>query len=479
MADTPPKTFISYSWSNEEHQQWVLDLATTLMEAGVNVVLDKWDLREGEEASAFMERLVTDPTVTKVIIVSDRVYAEKSNTRKGGAGTEAQIISKRIFDNADSGKFVVVCRELDESGQPIIPAYYTSRVYISFVDEARRSENVEQLIRWLYDKPTFKRPPLGKAPHYILEDRSAVQLPTGTAARRASDALVNAKPYAFGATAEYFELLGSNLDAIRLPQGTDLLDEIVDNRLEDMIPYRDELIEVVQNICRYSNDQRYGELLHKLMETIAIYYQPPPGVNSWKDIEFDTFKFIGWEAFLYLTCLAFKHGRIDLFEALTNFPYINDRAAEIGRPSVHFFDQFSGDMPLFKYRNQQSGGRRILPATDILINRAKSPHISSEDLMEIDFILFARSAISRQFSWFPQTLIMRAGRWQRPFKSFLRSVSRSKFDELLPFLGAKDKAAFDAFVDGVSNGTIWAPKWNFDRVEPAQLSNHSELCSVP
>jgi hypothetical protein len=36
-----PKTFISYSWTSPAHEQWVMDLATQLVEKGINVVLDK------------------------------------------------------------------------------------------------------------------------------------------------------------------------------------------------------------------------------------------------------------------------------------------------------------------------------------------------------------------------------------------------------------------------------------------------------
>jgi hypothetical protein len=74
MSETPPispKAFISYSWSSVAHQEWVLTLATRLREDGVDVSLDKWDLKEGHDALAFMERMVSDPSVTKVIVVSD------------------------------------------------------------------------------------------------------------------------------------------------------------------------------------------------------------------------------------------------------------------------------------------------------------------------------------------------------------------------------------------------------------------------
>ena len=43
LANTPPKVFISYSWSSPEHEQFVLDLATQLRESGIDAILDKWD----------------------------------------------------------------------------------------------------------------------------------------------------------------------------------------------------------------------------------------------------------------------------------------------------------------------------------------------------------------------------------------------------------------------------------------------------
>ena len=53
--DKTPKVFISYSWSSDE---LVLDLANRLVAHGVDVVLDKWDLKEGNDKYEFMERCV-------------------------------------------------------------------------------------------------------------------------------------------------------------------------------------------------------------------------------------------------------------------------------------------------------------------------------------------------------------------------------------------------------------------------------------
>src|ERR1700730_10370665 len=112
-----PRTFISYSWSSPEHEAWVIDLASQLRENGVDVVLDKWDLREGHDAIKFMESMVTDSSVEKVIIVSDKVYAKKADERLGGVGTESQIISAEVYSKANQDKFVAVASELNEDGR--------------------------------------------------------------------------------------------------------------------------------------------------------------------------------------------------------------------------------------------------------------------------------------------------------------------------------------------------------------------------
>ena len=53
-----PKLFISYSWTDKNHEEWVLELAKDLCNNGVDVILDKWHLKEGQDAAVFMEKMV-------------------------------------------------------------------------------------------------------------------------------------------------------------------------------------------------------------------------------------------------------------------------------------------------------------------------------------------------------------------------------------------------------------------------------------
>src|SRR5215510_6065595 len=96
-----PKVFISYSWSSPAHQQLVQDWAEQLVADGVDVVLDVYDLKEGHDKFAFMERMVTDKSVTHVLVICDQAYSEKADARKAGVGTESQIISKEVYEKVD------------------------------------------------------------------------------------------------------------------------------------------------------------------------------------------------------------------------------------------------------------------------------------------------------------------------------------------------------------------------------------------
>ena len=97
----PPKIFISYSWSNPQHQEVVRLWAEQLLADGIDVIIDIFDLKEGHDKYAFMEKMVSDQSVTHVLVICDKEYAEKADNRKAGVGTETQIISSSIYEKVD------------------------------------------------------------------------------------------------------------------------------------------------------------------------------------------------------------------------------------------------------------------------------------------------------------------------------------------------------------------------------------------
>ena len=102
------KVFISYSWSTTEHEDWVLELAQRLVRDGIDVVFDKWDLKEGHDKYVFMESMVNAVDITKVLMILDKKYTDKADVRGGGVGTETQIISPNTYAHAKQEKFIPV-----------------------------------------------------------------------------------------------------------------------------------------------------------------------------------------------------------------------------------------------------------------------------------------------------------------------------------------------------------------------------------
>lgn len=129
MLDRIPQVFISFSWTTKEYQQKVIDLASRMRHDGVDVKLDVWDLKDGQDKYVYMEQCVTNPEIDKVLILSDKLYAEKADNRKGGVGEETTIISPDVYGNADQQKFIPVIMERDPEGRVYLPAYIKSRMY--------------------------------------------------------------------------------------------------------------------------------------------------------------------------------------------------------------------------------------------------------------------------------------------------------------------------------------------------------------
>lgn len=128
------KVFISYSWTPESNKKWVEQLAHRLENDGVEIVIDFKDLRLGHDKYAFMERMVNDVTIKKVLIICNKEYKEKADSRMGGVGDESIIITPQIYGSTTQEKFIPVVNEHDENGKPYLPNYLASRMYADLTD---------------------------------------------------------------------------------------------------------------------------------------------------------------------------------------------------------------------------------------------------------------------------------------------------------------------------------------------------------
>src|SRR5947209_7654468 len=110
----------------------VRNCADRLLADGVSIVLGQYDLKEGDDKYAFMEKMVTDPSVTHVLVFCDKAYAEKADARKAGVGTESQIISQEVYNKVEQSKFIPIVCELSPLGDAYLPTFMKSRIWLNF-----------------------------------------------------------------------------------------------------------------------------------------------------------------------------------------------------------------------------------------------------------------------------------------------------------------------------------------------------------
>ena len=470
-----PKAFISYSWSNPQHEQWVIDLATELRQAGVNVILDKWDLREGHDAIVFMEKMVTDPEIRKVIIVSDRVYAQKADSREGGVGTETQIISKEIYDKVEQDKFVVVIVEKDEHGKPFMPTYYKSRIYIDLSESDDYAENFERLLRWIYDKPLYRKPEMGKMPSFLSENEQ-ISLGTTVSFRRAVNGIKDGRPYSGGALDEYLEIFVQNLEEFRIKNYEGEFDEAIMKNIEAFLPYRDEAVQILFAIARYDPKEEFIESLHRFFESLIPYMFRPESVTRWEDWDFDNFRFIIHELFLYAIAIFVKLERFQQASMLLNQRYYMPGNSDYGRDTMVSFSVFRQYMKSLEHRNKRLELGRVSLRADLLKQRCQTTGMDFRYLVQADFILFLRGELHSEDSyiWWPDTSPY-LSRFYGPFEIFARAESKRYFEKIKCLLDIKSPDDFEQLLGKYQQGKRKLPGWQFYSLSPALLLNIEKL----
>jgi hypothetical protein len=158
--DAPvPTVFISYSHEDADHKRWVIGLAETLRTNGVEVLLDAWELRPGDDVPKFMERGVRE--ASRVLMICTEAYVAKADDGVGGVGYEAMIVTGELIRDLGTAKFIPVIRQ--KGAKPVLPTSVSTRLYINLSQGGDSATELDKLLRELHQVPP-KKPPLGKSP---------------------------------------------------------------------------------------------------------------------------------------------------------------------------------------------------------------------------------------------------------------------------------------------------------------------------
>ncbi len=152
------KVFISYSWDNDTHKEWVRNLATRLRRDGVDVTLDQWHIVPGDQIPEFMERAVRESNY--VLIICTHRYKERSDNRQGGVGYEGDIMTAEGINTRNQRKFIPILKQ--PSWAESAPSWLSGKYYIDLSSSPYSEAQYDDLLTTLLGKRP-KAPPLGSA----------------------------------------------------------------------------------------------------------------------------------------------------------------------------------------------------------------------------------------------------------------------------------------------------------------------------
>ena len=460
-----PKIFISYSWSPESNKQKVLQLAERLSLDGVHVVIDEWDLKAGQDKYAFMEQMVNDSTVEKVLLICNKKYAEKANERQGGVGVEGTIISKQVYEDAKQTKFLPVVFEYNEKGEPCIPTFVASAIYIDLSNDDVFENGYDELLRDLFNKPKSKRPPIGKMPVY-LEDEEPIYLPTANKVRTIRSAVINRNTNTNLLIRDYLNsfidyLISYKLDSTTLNQDN-FIDE-VEKSINEMLPLKEDFLEFVRAIVNtdYSTGELFVDFFEKMLQTYEDNDISLSTSNSISYVANDNYRYFNQDLFLSFCTILFKNECYDVLAEIVKANLLVTESKYSGDIKPMRFTSFRKfNYTLNEYKNKEQGFNKYSLVGFTLKQNNNFPHI--DDILVTDLLLYYLSLIypvknSGETSWLPETSI-----YYRFKKVLPKMISKRYFDKIKILFGVNTADEFKNKISSVEEPENSYARWHFN-----------------
>ena len=458
-----PKVFISYSWSAEEHQIRVKNWAEQLIADGVDVILDLYDLKEGHDKYAFMERMVTDPSVTHVLVFSDKQYSEKADARRAGVGTESQIISKNVYEKVDQSKFIPIVCEISQDGKACLPTFLQSRIWIDFSSQESANKNWEQLIRLLYGKPQHERPQLGKTPRYITESDSAPADPAISKFNAFRQALLQGKPGLPIYRKDFLESCIYYADGLRIRKSPDL-NTLGQKILEDcgkLKKARDHITDWILVESTASFSEEFTASILDFLEHLIELKSRPPEITSWNDSWFDAHKLFAYETFLYIVAALIKTSSFGTLHEIYTSHYLKPQSERHGEQPFDKFDVFYAYSDVIQ-KALSGGDQRYYSASAELVSRqADRSDLPFSNIIEAELLTYLMALITPNTRWYPGTLHYSS--YSSNFPLFLRATQHKHYANLATVTGIGDAETLRAKVKEGLEKVRGTSQGRFDR----------------
>jgi len=426
----------------------------------VEVILDVFDLKEGHDKYAFMEKMVTDSTVTHVLVFSDKSYAEKADARAAGVGTESQIISREVYERVDQAKFIPIVCERADNDEPFLPAFLKGRIWIDFSSPEAANANWERLLRVLYGRPLLEKPPLGKPPAYLAEQPTGRASPAFTRFNALRQVIVEDRKGRAAYRQSFLTALLEHADGLRVRKqpNLDKLGAEVLETYEALRPSRNLFIDWVALECSYAPAVDFASNLQEAFERLLELKARPAELNSYNDAWFEAHSLFAYEIFLYTVAALLNVRAYSILHDLFHTRYLKPLVDRTSSEPLTRFDAFLAFSQTLQAVLAPPGRRLHSPAAALLERNADRPEIPFRSVIEADLVAFLMGLVLPDTRWIPQTLYY-AG-YGQGFPFFLRATQKRHFTHLSAITDVPTGEALRA-----------AARKGLERLNPAGWSN--------
>lgn len=440
-----PKVFISYAWKDDESNQRVADFVNRLRKNGIDTVFDQANLSLGQSMPHFMESCVRDSDITHVLMLLTPEYKMKADQKKGGVGTETQIISQEVYGDVDNTKFVpVIFDKMGASIQECLPIYLKSRFFIDLSDPSTYETSFVQLVRFLFGAPSISLQPLGSMPAWVENpevldyDQNRVALLRQYKERHSEkDTLLKAGDI-----------------------GSDLIDSVKSIKFEhDFDPAHFEAEYGKLKVARNTMLQMVSELLSNdgLLDFLISFFDRYSAyidelergrLEGYKSVLLRIFKH---EMIVSVIAVLYKKQRYDAIHGLLATSYVS-YSARCGVSFKEYFYCYS-NMDIYRFSEHlnsalcKTEGRVLLCGlADYWVHNTYSPMVGSEDFANAD-VLITNLSCCLEKEWFPLSYI-----YAPDFLDWVHSIcisltSKTMAKRLFSLFGVKEFEGLKAAVD--------------------------------
>jgi hypothetical protein len=142
LNPTPLKVFISYKWEGAIQNRWTERFATDLRHAGINAILDRWEVKLGDSFTGYMTSKIAESDVILFIVTTKAVEAiENAQDGSGALKFEIQLATARRIAG-ENVRIIPIYREGHR-----LPAYVKDHRYADFRNDSEYQESLNSLLQ--------------------------------------------------------------------------------------------------------------------------------------------------------------------------------------------------------------------------------------------------------------------------------------------------------------------------------------------